>query len=56
MYEVLIRLYYEIEYRKHTIEKIEEIKNVLEQYKEQILEIKLKHIKEENGISYKKEK
>lgn len=56
MYEVYIKLMYELEYRKHTIEELKEIKKILEQYNGKTLEVKLKRIKEENGISYKKEK
>lgn len=56
MYELLIKIMYELDYRKYTIEDLEEIKNILEELKGEVLETRLKHIEEENGISYKKEK
>ena len=31
MYEVLIKLYYELDYRKFTIEELKDIKKILEQ-------------------------
>jgi len=56
MYELLIRIIYEQDYRKFTIKEIQEMKAILEEFKGRTLEVKLKRIKEENGISYKKEK
>jgi len=47
---------YELDYRKFDINDLEEIKDILEKFKGQVLETRLKHVKEENGISYKKEK
>ena len=32
MYEVLIKLYYELDYRKFTIEELKDIKKILEQF------------------------
>lgn len=46
MYEVYIRLMYELEYRKHTIEELKEIKKILEQYNGKTLEVRLKRIEE----------
>lgn len=46
MYEVYIKLMYELEYRKHTIEELKEIKKILEQYNGKTLEVKLKRIEE----------
>lgn len=46
MYEVYIKLMYELEYRKHTIEELKEIKRILEQYNGKTLEVKLKRIEE----------
>ena len=47
---------YELDYRKFDIDDLEEIKDILEEFKGRVLETRLKHVKEENGISYKKEK
>lgn len=55
MYEFLVKIMYELDYRKYTIEDLEEIKDILEELKGEVLETKLKHIKEDKGISYKKE-
>lgn len=49
MYEVLIRLFYEYDYRKFTIEEIEEIKTILKQFKGEILEVKTNKVKEEEN-------
>ena len=46
MYEVLIRLYYELDYRKFTIEELKEIKEILNQFNGKIEEVKLKKVKE----------
>ena len=56
MYQLFIKIMYEQDFRKFDIEELEEIKDILERFKGQVLETRLKHIKEENGISYKKEK
>lgn len=45
MYEVLIRLYYELDYRKFTIEDLKEIKGILNQFNGKVEEVKLKRIK-----------
>lgn len=44
MYEVLIKLYYELDYRKFTIEDLKEIKEVLNQFKEPKQEVKVRKI------------
>lgn len=46
MYEVYIRLFYEIHYRKHTIEELKQIKEILNRYQGEILEVKIKKTKE----------
>lgn len=56
MYQLFIKIMYEQDFRKFDIDDIEEIKDILEKFKGQVLETRLKHIKEEKGISYKKEK
>ena len=47
---------YEQDFRKYTIQELSEMRAILEEFKGRTLEVKLKRIKEENGISYKKEK
>ena len=46
MYEVYVKLMYELEYRKHTIEELKEIKKILELYNGKTLEVRLKRIEE----------
>lgn len=55
MYELLIKIMYELDYRKYTIEELEEIKDILNQFNKEVLEVRLKEIKEDKGIVYKKE-
>ena len=55
MYEFLVKIMYELDYRKYTIEDLEEIKDILEKLKGEVLETRLKHIKEDKGMTYKKE-
>lgn len=45
MYEVLIKLYYELDYRKFTIEDLEDIKKILEQFNGKTEEVKVRKIK-----------
>lgn len=56
MYDLFIKIMYEQDFRKYTIQEISEMKAILEKFKGRTLEVKLKRIKEENGISYKKDK
>lgn len=44
MYEVLIRLYYELDYRKFTLEELKEIRDIVNQFRGEILEVKVKKI------------
>lgn len=55
MYELLIKIMYELDYRKYTIQELEEIKDILNQFNKEVLEVRLKEIKEDKGITYKKE-
>lgn len=48
MYELLIRLYYELDYKKYNIEDLKEIKDILNQYNGRTEEVKLKRVKEKN--------
>ena len=56
MYQLFIKIMYEQDFRKYTIQELNEMRAILEEFKGKTLEVKLKRIKEENGISYKKEK
>ena len=46
MYELLIKLYYELDYKKFTIEDLKEIKDILNQFNGKVEEVKLKKVKE----------
>lgn len=46
MYELLIKLYYELDYKKFTIEDLKEIKEILNQFNGKVEEVKLKKVKE----------
>lgn len=48
MYELLIRLYYELDYKKYDIEDLKEIKDILNQFNGRTEEVKLKRVKEKN--------
>ena len=52
MYELLIKIMYELDYRKYTIQELEEIKDILNQFNKEVLEVKLKRIKEDKGAIY----
>ena len=55
MYELLIRLYYELDYKRYDIEDLKEIKDILNQFNGRTEEVKLKRIKEKtNGTMDKK--
>ena len=45
MYELLIKLYYELDYKKFTLEDLKEIKEILNQFNGKVEEVKLKKIK-----------
>ena len=46
MYEVLIKLYYELDYKKFTIEELKDIKKILEEFNGKTEEVKVKRVKE----------
>lgn len=48
MYEVLIKLYYELQYRKFTIEELTEIKEILKQFNGKTEEVKVKRLKRDD--------
>lgn len=45
MYELLIKLYYELDYKRYTIEDLKEIKEILNQFNGKVEEVKLKKVK-----------
>ena len=47
MYELLIKLYYELEYKKFTLEDLKEMKEILNQFNGRVEEVKLKKIKDD---------
>lgn len=46
MYELLIKLIYEADYRKFTIEEISQMKDILNEYQNRTIEVKLRRIKD----------
>jgi len=46
MYEVLIKLYYELDYRKFKLEDLKEIKKILNQFNGKTEEVKVRRVKE----------
>ena len=47
MYELLIKIMYEQDYRKYSIQELREMKAILNQFNKQVLEVRLKRIKEQ---------
>jgi hypothetical protein len=50
LYELLIRLYYELDYKKYDIEDLKEIKDILNQFNGRTEEVKLKRVKEKGEM------
>lgn len=46
MYELLIKLIYEADYKRFILQELSEMKAILNQYNKQVLEVKLKRLKE----------
>lgn len=44
MYELLIKLYYELDYKKFKLEDLKEMKKILNQFNGKVEEVKLKKI------------
>ena len=51
MYELLIKIMYEQDYRKYSIQELQEMKAILNRFNKEVLEVKLKRIKEEEDVS-----
>ena len=49
MYELLIRLYYELDYKKYDIEDLKEIKDILNQFNGRTEEVRLKRVREKTN-------
>ena len=49
MYNLFIKIMYEQDYRKYTIQELHEMKAILNQFNKEVLEVKLKRIKEDQG-------
>lgn len=49
MYELLIKLYYELDYKKYDIEDLKEIKDILNQFNGRTEEVRLKRVKEKTN-------
>ena len=49
MYELLIRLYYELDYKRYDIEDLKEIKDILNQFNGRTEEVKLRRVKEKTN-------
>jgi hypothetical protein len=49
MYELLIKLYYELDYKKYDIEDLKEIKGILNQFNGRTEEVRLKRVKEKTN-------
>lgn len=46
MYELLIKLYYELDYKKFKLEDLKEMKKILQEFNGKVEEVKLKRVKE----------
>ena len=46
MYELLIKLYYELDYKKFKLEDLKEMKYILNQFNGEVEEVRLKRVKE----------
>lgn len=49
MYELLIKLYYELDYKRYDIEDLKEIKDILIQFNGRTEEVRLKRVKEKTN-------
>ena len=48
MYELLIKIMYEQDYRKYSIQELQEMKAILNKFNREVLEVRLKQIKEQD--------
>ena len=49
MYELLIKLYYELDYKKFKLEDLKEIKEILQEFNGKVEEVKLKRVKDSDS-------
>ena len=50
MYELLIKLYYELDYKRYDIEDLKEIKDILNGFNGRTEEVRLKRVKEKGEM------
>ena len=51
MYQLFIKIMYEQDFRKYTIQELSEMRAILEEFKGRTLEVNLKRIKEVENVS-----
>lgn len=51
MYQLFIKIMYEQDFRKYTIQELSEMRAILEEFKGRTLEVNLKRIKEVEDVS-----
>lgn len=56
MYQLFIKIMYEQDFRKYTIQELSEMRAILEEFKGRTLEVNLKRIKEVEDVSAMGEK
>ena len=56
MYQLFIKIMYEQDFRKYTIQELSEMRAILEEFKGRTLEVNLKRIKEVEDVSVMGEK
>ena len=56
MYQLFIKIMYEQDFRKYTIQELNEMRAILEEFKGRTLEVNLKRIKEVEDVSVMGEK
>ena len=51
MYQLFIKIMYEQDFRKYTIQELSEMRAILEEFKGRTLEVNLKRLKEVENVS-----
>lgn len=55
MYELMIRLYNELDYKKYKIEDLKEMRDILQQFNGETLEVRLKRMGGNNDLGRNQE-
>lgn len=55
MYELMIRLYHELDYKKYKIEDLKEMRDILQQFNGETLEVRLKRMGGNNDLGRNQE-